>query len=99
MLCVLHFRTSQRENVFFPLTFSLIRGAKKAGFAPATAILGKLKELPKERDAVSPLAFGEEKAEKKTSFAQFFLLPAPLLVLVKGLFDQGGIPVGRPTTT
>ncbi|KAF5952436.1 hypothetical protein HYC85_010380 [Camellia sinensis] len=70
MLCVLHFRISQRENVFFPLTFSLIRGAKKAGFAPATAILGKPKELPKERGAVSPLAFGEERAEKKTSFAQ-----------------------------
>lgn len=30
------------------LTFSLIRGAKKEGFAPATAIHGKLKELPKE---------------------------------------------------
>lgn len=58
--------------MFFPLTFSLIRGAKKAGFAPATAILGKPKELPKERDAVSPLAFGEERAEKKTSFAQVF---------------------------
>jgi hypothetical protein len=97
MLCVLHFRTSKRENVFFPLSFSLIRGAKKAGFAPATAILGKAKELPKERDAVSPRALGEEKAEKKTSFAQVFLLPAPLLV--KGLFDQGGILVGRPTTT
>jgi hypothetical protein len=93
MLCVLNFRTSQRENVFFPLSFSLIRGAKKAGFAPATAILGKPQELPKERDAVSPLAFGEEKAEKKTSFAQVFFLP------VKGLFDQGGILVGRPTTT
>ena len=79
------------------MTFSLIRGAKKAGFAPATPILGKGKELPKERDAVSPLAFGKEKAEKKTSFAQVFLLPAPLLV--KGLFDQGGIMVGRPTTT
>jgi hypothetical protein len=97
MLCVLHFRISQRENVFFPLTFSLIRKTKKAGFAPATAILGKPKELPKERDAVSPLAFGEEKAEKKTSFAQVFLLPAPLLV--KWLFDQEGILVGRPTTT
>ena len=45
--------------MFFPLSLSsLIRGAKKAGFAPATAILGKQKELPKERDAVSPLAFG-----------------------------------------
>jgi hypothetical protein len=99
MLCVLHFRISQREIVFFPLTFSLIRGAKKAGFAPATAILGKPKELPKERDAVSPLAFGEEKAEKKTSFAQVFLLSAPLLVLVKGLFEKEGILVGRPTTT
>jgi len=32
------------------------------GFAPATAILGKPKELPKERGAVSPLAFGEERA-------------------------------------
>ena len=83
--------------MFFPLTLSLIRGAKKAGFAPATAILGKPQELPKERDAVSPLAFGEEKAEKKTSFAQVYFLPAPLLV--KGLFDQGGILVGRPTTT
>lgn len=98
MLCVLHFRISQRENVFFPLTFSLIRGAKKAGFAPATATLGKAKELPKER-LVETLAFGfgEESAEKKTSFAQVFLLPAPLLV--KGLFDQEGILVGRPTTT
>ena len=76
------------------MTFSLIRGAKKAGFAPATAILGKPKELPKERDAVSPLAFGEERAEKKTSFAQVFLLPA-----LAWLFDQGGILVGRPTTT
>jgi hypothetical protein len=83
--------------MFFPLRFSLICGAKKAAFAPATAILGKAVELPKERDAVSPLALGEEKAENKTSFAQVFLLPAPLLV--KGLFDQGGILVGRPTTT
>ncbi|MCE0481390.1 hypothetical protein HAX54_039094, partial [Datura stramonium] len=36
---------------------------KKAGFAPATTILGKAKELPKERDAVFPLAFGEERVE------------------------------------
>ncbi|MCE3051368.1 hypothetical protein HAX54_049622 [Datura stramonium] len=49
------------------MTFSLIRGAKKVGFAPATAILRKPKELPEERDAVSPLAFGEERAEKKRS--------------------------------
>lgn len=90
--CVLHFRISQRENVFFP--FSLIRGAKKAGFAPATVILGKPKELPKERDAVSPLAKGEDRAEKKTSFAQVCLLPAQAW-----LFDQGGMKVGRPTTT
>ncbi|GHE25426.1 hypothetical protein GCM10017674_82490 [Streptomyces gardneri] len=83
--------------MFFPLSFSLIRGAKKAGFAPATATLGKPKELPKERDTVSPLAFGEERAEKKTSFAQVFLLPAPLLY--KALFDQGDILVGGPTTT
>jgi len=64
--------------VFFPLSFSLIRGAKKAGFAPATAILGKPKELPKERGAVSPLAFGEERAEKKTSFAQVFFASCAL---------------------
>ncbi|KAL6963472.1 hypothetical protein U1Q18_042596 [Sarracenia purpurea var. burkii] len=66
MLCVLHFRISQRENVFFPLTFSLIRSAKKAGFAPATAILGKPKELPKESGVISPLAFEEERGDKKT---------------------------------
>lgn len=86
MLCVLHFRISQRENV--PLTFSLIRGAKKAGFAPATATLGKAKELPKEVETLA-FGFGEESAE----IAQVFLL------LVKGLFDQEGILVGRPTTT
>ena len=61
----------------------------------STTILGKAKELPKERDAASPLALFEEKAEKKTSFTQVFLLPAPLLV--KGLFFQGGILAGRPT--
>jgi hypothetical protein len=67
---------------------SLIRGAKKAGFAPATAILGKPKELPKERDAVSPFAKGEDRAEK--TFALFCLLPAQV--------DKGGMKVGRPTT-
>ena len=72
------------------MSFSLIRGAKKAGFAPATAILGKPKELPKERDAVSPFAKGEDRAEKKTSFALFCLLPAQV--------DKGGMKVGRPTT-
>lgn len=56
--------------MFFPLSFSLIRGAKKVGFAPATAILGKPKELPKERGAVSPLAFGEERAEKRTKIGR-----------------------------
>ena len=99
MLCVLHFRTSQRENVLFPLTFCLIRGAKKAVGTPATAILGKPKELAKARDAVSLLAFGEEKAEKKTSFTKVFVLPAPLLAKALLYEDKGGIPVVRPTTT
>nr|QGW48407.1 hypothetical protein [Raphanus sativus]QGW48644.1 hypothetical protein [Raphanus sativus] len=99
MLCVLHFRTSQRENVLFPLTFCLIRGAKKAVGTPATAILGKPKELAKARDAVSLLAFGEEKAEKKTSFTKVFVLPASLLAKALLYEDKGGIPVGRPTTT
>ncbi|KAL3503942.1 hypothetical protein ACH5RR_033783 [Cinchona calisaya] len=66
--------------------------ARNAGFAPAMAILGKAKELPKERDVVSPFAFGEENAKKKASFAQVFLLHGPLLG--KGLFDQEVILVG-----
>ncbi|CAE5979584.1 unnamed protein product [Arabidopsis arenosa] len=83
---------AKRERAFFPLTFCLIRGAKKAGFAPATAILGKPKELAKARDAVSLLAFGEEKAEKKTSFTKVFVLPAPLLAKALLDEDKGGIP-------
>ena len=63
-------------------------------FAPATAILGLLKELSKQRDVVSPLAKGEDREEKKTSFALVCLLPA-----LAWLFDQGGMKVGRPTTT
>ena len=78
ILCVLHFWTSQRENVFFPLTFSLIRGAKKAGFALATSIFRKPKQLPKERDAVSPLVFlrGEGREENVIS-ASFFCFLRP----------------------
>ncbi|MCE2055150.1 hypothetical protein HAX54_042066 [Datura stramonium] len=79
------------DHLLFDCTYSRF-------FAPATAILGKPKELLKERDAVSPLAFVEERAEKKTSFPQLFLVPASLLVK-KGLFDQEDILVGRPTAT
>jgi hypothetical protein len=67
------------------------------GFAPATAILGKAKEQPKERDEVSPRPLERRRERRKTSFTQVFLLPAPLLV--NGLFDQEGILVGRLTTT
>ena len=58
--------------MFFPLSFSLICSVKKSGFALTTTILGKAKELLKERDAASPLALFEEKVEKKTSFVQVF---------------------------
>ena len=78
MLCILHFQTSKRENVFFPLSFSLICSVKQSGSAPATTILGKAKELQKERDAASPLALFEENAEKKTSFAQVFFTSCSL---------------------
>lgn len=64
----------------------------------ATAILEKSKEQTKKRDVVSHLVFWEEKTKKKASLTQVCLLPTSLLVLVKRLFDQRGILVGRPTT-
>lgn len=51
---------------------------EEAGFAPSIAIVDKPKKLPKKRNAVSPLSFGEERTEKKTSFTQvFFFFPRP----------------------
>ncbi|KAG5617009.1 hypothetical protein H5410_016833 [Solanum commersonii] len=42
----------------------------RASTIPATTILGKPKELSKEMDAVFPLALGEERADKKTSYGR-----------------------------
>eukprot|EP01018_Ginkgo_biloba_P011082 Gb_27034 [translate_table: standard] len=97
-LCVPHLRTSQRENVFIPLSSSLIRGADEAGFAPATIILGKPKELSEEGEvAASLLAPGEEKEGKKMSFISS-TLPGreenenrpPMVAVVGSRISRGG---------
>nr|PNR60318.1 hypothetical protein PHYPA_003111 [Physcomitrium patens] len=64
-LCVFHFPPSLLGNVLCsPKSF--IREAKKVGFAPAKAILGKSRKLPKgPKIAASLFALRGKRAEKK----------------------------------